>query len=224
MPMSGDWTTPMMWMRMPGQTWPGAAAAFVAMWIAMMVPMMLPAVGPVLWRDRDRMAMAGVRHPGVLSAIAGVGYFLVWAIVGAAAFPVGAISATALMHEPALARAAPLMVGVTVTMAGAIQLTSWKAHHLAQCRRESRSAASLPVGGAGAWIHGVQLGLFCVASCGNLMVIPLVAGAMDLRAMVAVGVAIAAERLAPNGERIARVIGVMLGAAGSFLVARAAGL
>ena len=117
----------------------GAAAAFVAMWIAMMVPMMLPAVGPVLWRDRDRMAMAGVRHPGVLSAIAGVGYFLVWAIVGAAAFPVGAISATALMHEPALARAAPLMVGVTVTMAGAIQLTSWKAHHLAQCRRHSPS-------------------------------------------------------------------------------------
>lgn len=224
MPMSGDWTTPMMWMRMPGQTWPGAAASFVAMWIAMMVPMMLPTVAPVLWRDREVMAVAGVRHPGVLSAIAGAGYFLVWAIVGAAAFPVGAIAATALMNEPALARAAPAMIGVTVTLAGAIQLTSWKTHHLAECRRESPSDASLPIGGAGAWIHGVQLGLRCVASCGNLMVIPLVTGTMDRRAMVAVGAAIAAERLAPNGERVARVIGVMLGAAGSFLVARAAGL
>ena len=224
MPMSGEWTTPMMWMRMPGQTWPGAAASFVAMWIAMMVPMMLPTVAPVLWRDHEVMAVAGVRHPGVLSAIAGAGYFLVWAIVGAAAFPVGAIAATALMNEPALARAAPAMIGVTVTLAGAIQLTSWKAHHLAECRRESPSDASLPIGGAGAWIHGVQLGLRCVASCGNLMVIPLVTGTMDRRAMVAVGAAIAAERLAPNGERVARVIGVMLGAAGSFLVARAAGL
>ena len=37
MPMPGGWTMPMAWMRMPGQTWPGAAASFLGMWVVMMV-------------------------------------------------------------------------------------------------------------------------------------------------------------------------------------------
>ena len=31
MPMPGGWTMSMAWMRMPGQTWPGAAASFLGM-------------------------------------------------------------------------------------------------------------------------------------------------------------------------------------------------
>ncbi len=42
MPMPGGWTMSMAWMRMPGQTWPGAAASFLGMWVVMMVAMMLP--------------------------------------------------------------------------------------------------------------------------------------------------------------------------------------
>ncbi len=53
MPMPGGWTMSMAWMRMPGQTWPGAAASFVGMWIVMMVAMMLPSVVPMLWRYRQ---------------------------------------------------------------------------------------------------------------------------------------------------------------------------
>ena len=37
MPMPGGWTMSMVWMRMPGQTWPGAAASFLGMWVVMMV-------------------------------------------------------------------------------------------------------------------------------------------------------------------------------------------
>jgi hypothetical protein len=33
MPMPGGWTMSMAWMRMPGQTWPGAAASFLGMWV-----------------------------------------------------------------------------------------------------------------------------------------------------------------------------------------------
>ena len=33
MPMPGGWTMSMAWMRMPGQTWPGAAASFLGMWL-----------------------------------------------------------------------------------------------------------------------------------------------------------------------------------------------
>jgi len=37
MPMPGGWTMSMAWMRMPGQTWPGAAASFLGRWVVMMV-------------------------------------------------------------------------------------------------------------------------------------------------------------------------------------------
>ena len=59
MAMPGGWTMSMAWMRMPGQTWPGAAASFLGMWVVMMVAMMLPSLVPMLWRYR-----AGRRRDG----------------------------------------------------------------------------------------------------------------------------------------------------------------
>jgi hypothetical protein len=47
---------------------------------------------------------------------------------------------------------------------------------------------------------------------------------MDLRAMVVVAAAITAERLAPAGERVARLIGAVFVGVGVVLIARAAGL
>jgi predicted metal-binding membrane protein len=56
------------------------------------------------------------------------------------------------------------------------------------------------------------------------MAILLVIGVMDLRAMAVVTAAITVERLAPAGERVARVTGAVVVGAGLFLIARAAGL
>jgi predicted metal-binding membrane protein len=56
------------------------------------------------------------------------------------------------------------------------------------------------------------------------MAVLLVIGVMDLRAMAVVAAAITAERLAPAGARVARVIGVAVVGAGLILIARAAGL
>jgi hypothetical protein len=41
-PMPGGWTMSIAWMRMPGQTWPGAAASFLGSWVAA-VPRLLSA-------------------------------------------------------------------------------------------------------------------------------------------------------------------------------------
>jgi predicted metal-binding membrane protein len=59
MPMPSGWTMSMAWMRMPGQTWLGAAASFLGMWVVMMVARMLPSVVPRL---------RCYRQPGALSA------------------------------------------------------------------------------------------------------------------------------------------------------------
>ncbi len=45
---------------------------------------------------------------------------------------------------------------------------------------------------------------------------------MDLRAMAAVTAAMTIERLAPNGERVARGIGAVVVGAGLVLIGRAA--
>jgi predicted metal-binding membrane protein len=52
----------------------------------------------------------------------------------------------------------------------------------------------------------------------------LVVGVMDLRAMAVVATAITCERLAPRGERVARVVGAMVVGGGVFLVARGVAL
>jgi predicted metal-binding membrane protein len=62
MPMPGGWTMSMAWMRMPGQTWPGAAVSFLGMWFVMMVAMMLPSLVPALWRYRQAVGRTGATH------------------------------------------------------------------------------------------------------------------------------------------------------------------
>ncbi len=218
MPMPGGWTMSMAWMRMPGQTWAGAAASFVGMWVVMMVAMMLPSLAPTLWRYREA---AGRTGEGRLTALVGVGYFLVWSVIGMAVFPLGVALAAVEMQHLALARAVPIAVGVVVLIAGALQFTAWKAHHLACCREAPGRGRTLPADAGTAWRHGLRLGVHCSYGCAGLTAILLVIGIMDLRAMAVVTAAITAERVAPAGERMARAIGAVAIGTGLYLIARA---
>jgi len=224
MAMPGDWTMSMVWMRMPGQTWPGAAASFLGMWIVMMAAMMLPALVPMLRRYRSAVAGAGRRRLGPLSALVAAGYFVVWTVLGMAVFPAGVALAAVLMQQPPLARAVPIAIGTVVLLAGAVQLTAWKARHLACCREAPGPGGTLPADAGTAWCHGLRLGLHCSCCSASLTMILLVVGVMDLRAMAVVTAAITLERLAPAGERIARAIGVAAVGAGLQMIARASGL
>jgi predicted metal-binding membrane protein len=241
MPMPNGWTMSMAWMRMLGQTWPAAAAAFLGMWVVMMAAMMLPSLTPMLWRYRRSVVGAGSSaRLGCLTAVVAAGYFAVWTLIGALAFPLGAGLAAAEMREPALARAVPLASGVVMLIAGALQFTSWKARQLACCRgapaggswlqpgRTSLARRTLPPDFRTAWREGVRLGLRCSYCCAGLTAILLVLGMMDLRAMAIVTAAITAERLVPGGQRVARAIGVAIGVvivgAAGLLIARAVGL
>ncbi len=224
MPMPGGWTMSMAWMPMCGQTWPGAAASFLGMWVVMMVAMMLPSLLPMLWRYRQAVGRTGETRLAWLTALVGAGYFFVWTVFGMVAFPLGVALTAVEMQLPALARAVPIAVGVVVLIAGALQFTAWKAHHLACCREAPGRGRTLPADAGTAWRHGLRLGLHCSYCCAGLTAILLVIGVMDLRAMAVVTAAITVERLAPAGERVARAIGAVVVGAALFLIARAAGL
>jgi len=223
MPMPGGWEMPMAWMPVCSRTWLAAAAPFVGMWVVMMVAMMLPSLAPALWRYRRTFGGTGGMRPGLLTALAGAAYFLVWAVPGFAVFPLGTALTEVALRRPALAEAVPLAAGVAVLLAGAFQFTAWKARHLACCRETPGSCHPLPTGAGAAWRHGLRLGFHCVASCAGLTAILLVTGIMDLRAMALVTAAITAERLAPDGARVARATGAVAVAAGLVLILRAGG-
>jgi predicted metal-binding membrane protein len=224
MPMPGGWTMSMAWMRMPGQTWPGAAASFLAMWVVMMGAMMLPSLVPMLGRYRQAVGETGETRLGQLTALVGVAYFAVWTLFGLIAFPLGIAVTTIAMQQPALAGAVPIAVGVVVLIAGSLQFTTWKVRHLACCRELPGRDRALPADVGTAWRHGLRLGFHCSLCCAGLMAILLCLGVMDLRAMAVVAAAITVERIAPRGERVARAIGAVVVGAGLFLIARAAGL
>jgi predicted metal-binding membrane protein len=195
------------------------------MWTVMMMAMMLPSLMPALWRYHQTMgapSRVALGDPRLLTMLAGAGYFFVWMVLGMAVFPLGAVLTELEMQQPGLARAVPLMGGIVVLAAGAIQLTGWKARRLACCRDTSCHGSSLRAVPDSAWRHGLRLGLRCTWCCGNLMIIPLVIGVMDLSAMAAVAIAVTVERLAPASERFARAIGVVTCATGVVLIARAA--
>jgi predicted metal-binding membrane protein len=196
-------------MPMPGQPW-GGAAGFLGMWVVMMLAMMLPTLVPMLSRYREAIPET-VERLGPLTVLVGAAYFFVWAVFGLAAFALGA----------ALARAAPIAAGLVVLIAGGFQVTSWKARRLAWCREAPGRGRMLPADAGTALRHGLRLGLHCSLCCAGLMAILLAIGVMDLRAMALVAAAITVERLAPGGERFARVIGAVAIGAGLFLIARA---
>jgi predicted metal-binding membrane protein len=125
------------------------------------------------------------------------------------------------MQQPALARAVPITVGVVVVIAGALQFSAWKAHHLARCLEAPGRGRPLPADVSTACHHGLRLGLQCSYCCAGLMAILLVTGVLDLRAMSVVAAAITVERLAPTGERAARAVGAVVVGAGVVLIARA---
>lgn len=223
MPMPGGWTMSMMWIRMCGPAWFRAWASFVGMWVVMMVAMMMPSLVPMLWRYRQAVGGTGEVRLSRLTAVVGIAYFVVWTVPGMAAYPLGVALATAEMQWPALARAIPIAAGIVVLIGGALQFTAWKAQHLACCRQSPERGRALRADAVTAWRHGLRLGVHCGYCCAGLTAAFLVTGVMDLRAMAAVTAAIAFERLAPDGGRIARVIGAVVVGVGLLLIARAVG-
>jgi predicted metal-binding membrane protein len=222
LPMPGGWTMSMAWARMCGQTWPGAAAAFVGMWTAMTMAMMLPALLaallPVL--GRGRAEGAGWGQPR-FTLLVGVGYFAIWIAAGMTLYPAGAGLAALVLRLPLLARTVPLAGGLVVLMAGRFQLSATKARYLACCRSVATCDPAMS-GGAGTALRcGARLGLHCCGCCAGFTAALLAAGLTDWRAMALASAAITAERFARDGARMARIAGWATVGAGIVLVVQA---
>ena len=224
MPMSPGGPMSMAPSPMSAQMWAAAAASFTGGWAVMMIAMMMPSVAPLLWRYRRDVQGTGETRLDTLTTALGAAYISSWIAFGLPIFLLGAALARVAILLPATARAASIATGAVLAIAGTVQLTTWKGRHLRCCRDVLSCGRALAGDAATAWRLGLRYGLHCIQCCAPLTAILLALGVMDRRVMVIITLAITAERLAPNGARVARAIGAVAIASGLVVLARASGL
>jgi predicted metal-binding membrane protein len=202
----------MMWTRMPGQTWFASGVNFLLMWLAMMMAMMLPSALPTFLRTR--------RTAASLSVIA-AGYFAVWLAVGAGIYVLGALFAAVATRWDSFSRVVPLLSGAALMGAGAFQFTRWKSAGLLRCRLPFGCIARCPERETNFGL-GCKQGAACCLCCTGPTMILTVLGMMNPFVIIGVAIVIAAEKILPRPEIIARLVGIAAIVAGILVVIHSA--
>ena len=214
--------------RVPPGWWAEAAlfASATGLWMLMMVVMMLPPVYPWL---RGFAALSRNTQSGAVQAawiaLFGLGYFTAWlcfSVVGASlqlalrawglggglttvggADALGTVVATDTLAEP--------LASLVLVGAGVYQVAPAKRACLKHCRSPMSYFLTRWRGGpTGALRMGLSHGVYCVGCCWALMLTGFALGLMNLAWMAALAALIAAETLAPDGERIGKLAGAAL--------------
>ncbi len=195
------------------------------MWAVMMAAMMAPSAAPMLVvfaavnrKRREREA------PYVPTAVFLAGYVIVWT-----AFALVATLGNWGLHQASLlssmmgAATSGYLGGALLLVAGAFQWSPLKYACLKQCRTPMGFLmTSWREGPRGAMRMGLEHGLFCLGCCWALMLLLFVLGVMNLVWIAALAAFVLAEKVAPMGERVSRVTGVLLVGWGVWAIATAA--
>ena len=192
------------------------------MWAVMMVAMMTPSAAPMILmfagvNQRRRKQQVSYAPTSVFLA----GYLGVWA-----AFSVLATAAQWGLHtvsllSPMMAITSPALGGVLLVAAGIYQWTTLKDTCLSKCRSPLGFVLNeWREGRWGAFLMGMKHGGYCTGCCWSLMALLLVAGVMNLLWVAAIAGFVLLEKVAPAGDRLGRVAGVLLVGWGVWMVAR----
>ena len=197
-------------------------ALVFAMWIVMMVGMMTPSATPMfLTYARIGRQIEALSRPLAATVWFAVGYFLVW--VGFALLATllqWALDRSALL-DFTMTTTSSVLGGLLFVSAGLYQWTSLNELCLAQCQRPFEFV--MRHGGyrrdaRGSIMLGLRHGAYCVGCCWTLMALLLVGGVMNLLWIVLLALLAFLERVPSMGRLIARLAGIVLIAAGAWLV------
>jgi predicted metal-binding membrane protein len=203
---------------------PAHAAMMLLMWWIMMAAMMLPAAAPVLLlqaaTQRRRLPTA---RPYPAVALGTAGYLGVWGLFALlATFAQWALERSGLL-SPMTMSAGHALGGILLLMAGLYQLTPLKQACLRHCRSPfAFLTAHWRPGAVGAVRLGLVHGAYCLGCCWLLMALLFVGGVMSPFWIGALALYVLLEKLGPYGERLSRVAGLLLLAAGCLLLWQAA--
>jgi predicted metal-binding membrane protein len=205
------------------RAWATADFAFVfTMWVVMMVGMMIPSVTPMvlLYAVVGRKARTGGK-PFAPTSWFFAGYVLVWVIFSIAATVAQWLLASIALLSPMMAVASSTAGGFVLVAAGLYQWTPLKDVCLRQCQAPITFLSSH--GGfrsdpAGAVRLGIAHGAYCLGCCWALMALLLVGGVMNIAWIGGIAIIVLLEKVVPTGRLISRISGLLLVAAGVWLL------
>ena len=201
MPASSVWTA-------------GNLLAILCMWAVMMAAMMLPSALPAV-ATFARLCERGGERPRLWSFV--TAYLLVWMGFSVAATAAQWALQYAEWIDPMVVSTSSWLSASLLLIAGVYQFSPLKRVCLANCRTPiGFLIGEWRTGVRGAFVMGLRHGWFCLGCCWALMGLLFVGGVMNLAWIAALSIAVAIEKLAPKGEKVALVLGVGLIAAGAM--------
>lgn len=187
---------------------PWQMAGFFLSWSLMVVAMMLPGSLPVILQASQRASRSGTA--GRMTANILAGYLVPWMLFGLLVFQGDRVLHNLAEHGGPLEPFTGWILPVLALAAGLYQLSPLKHRSLAGCRLETTAVEPALHASSRArvgWERGLHLGAVCLGSCWPLMLVMVSTGLHRLDWMLAMGVIMAAERIAPWGNRLARWVG-----------------
>lgn len=192
------------------------------MWAVMMAAMMLPSAVPLLllYDGVLRRRRASGRVAGHVYAMGG-GYVLVWAIFSVGATVLQWVLSDWLILDPMMEMRSETAIAATLLVAGAYQLTPWKAACLTACRSPlSFVMRQWREGVRGGFRMGVEHGAYCLGCCWALMLLLFAGGVMNLAVIVGLTAIVVIEKMMPLGVGVGRGLGALMLAAGVWFILR----
>ena len=125
----------------------------------------------------------------------------------------------AALLSPMMVSTSPVLGGVLFIAAGIYQWTPLKYACLKNCRSPLGFIMThWRDGPLGSLRMGVEHGVFCLGCCWSIMALLFVGGVMNLLWVAAIAAFVFVEKLFPAGEMVARGAGVLMVAAGGYLL------
>lgn len=201
----------------------GYAVVMFFMWWIMMIAMMTPSAAPLVllyaraYRHEQRQ---GKLPGGVVPTFAFVlGYLLSWASFSLVATGLQwGLERVGLMHQMMMWSISPLFTAVLLITAGLYQLTPLKLACLQHCRSPAQYLAQhFRPGTRGALRLGWRHGLYCLGCCWILMALLFAGGVMNLVWIAGLAIYVLVEKVAPQGQLIARIAGLAMVVGGLWM-------
>jgi predicted metal-binding membrane protein len=192
-----------------------------AMWAVMMTGMMLPSASPfvLLYGAAARRSAQQTAARDIYALAAG--YLVVWTAFSLGATALQRALATLLLVSPMMEPTSTRLAATLLLLAGLYQLTPIKQACLRACQSPLGFLMSRwRDGWSGAFRLGLEHGAHCVGCCWALMLLLFAGGVMNLTVIAALTAFVAFEKLAPPGLHCARISGVLLIAAGLWMLVR----
>ncbi|MBS1256472.1 MAG: hypothetical protein MAG581_02295 [Deltaproteobacteria bacterium] len=202
-----DMANPLAMLMMPmTSAWSAAnVIAVFIMWSLMMMAMMLPSAAPMILLVANLNRKKGTK----LHTLSFTGaYLVIWFFFSTAAvFVQWMLQHNGLMSAKMVSSSA-LLSGILLITVGVLQFSPLKSACLKHCRSPiGFLMTDWRKGTKGAWVMGFRHGAYCLGCCYALMLLLFVGGVMNLAWVAALTLAVAVEKIFPQGERVAQFLG-----------------